>query len=111
MKYTSWDQKRTSVLVQMQIYMFALLMFTFILVNDFWSPDISFKGLVDERNGITITGVTLHSHKNATSVTLRHIRRGRELRPIMSEPNFDFNNQEMVVLQEPVQIRPVSKQG
>ena len=64
--------------------------------------------MVDERNGITITGVTLHSHKNATSVTLRHIRRGRELRPIMSEPNFDFNNQEIVVLQEPVQIRPVS---
>jgi hypothetical protein len=56
--------------------------------------------------GIYITGVNLHTHVAGRQVYFRHFRNGTELAPILSEPYYDFNFQEMTTLPQERLVLP-----
>eukprot|EP01084_Bolivina_argentea_P273195 465294_1 len=64
------------------------------------------QSILKNVNNASIIGAFLHAHKTATAITLRHIRGGVELKPILTNMNYDFNFQEVVLLEEHITILP-----
>ncbi|CAB3380899.1 Hypothetical predicted protein [Cloeon dipterum] len=54
--------------------------------------------------GIKVVSVVLHAHLAGRAMTLRHIRNGKELAPIVKDSHYDFNYQQARVLSNEVQI-------
>lgn len=50
--------------------------------------------------------VVLHSHLAGRRMSLKHVRKGKELPQIVSENNFDFDYQQSHTLEEEVKIMP-----
>ena len=59
-------------------------------------------------NEISVFAVCQHTHLAGRTVRTRHFRDGRELPPILSEPNYDFNFQQTRILPAPVKVLAVS---
>ncbi|CAL4079802.1 unnamed protein product, partial [Meganyctiphanes norvegica] len=68
------------------------------------SSDCTKKGL--PKGGIRILYSLLHTHLLGTALTLRHIRDGKELKPICVDKTYDFEYQEARVLDEEVAVLP-----
>ncbi len=60
--------------------------------------------------GVTVFAHLLHTHSAGTSVNIRHLRGARELRPIATDSNYDFNFQELRLMKQPANLRPVRLQ-
>merc|ERR1712000_466219 len=58
------------------------------------------------KEGINIFSGFLHSHLFGTGLTVRHIRDGKELPPILQDLNYDFNFQQERILKEPRLVLP-----
>lgn len=56
--------------------------------------------------GITVSHATLHGHLTARKMTLRHIRDGKELRPIAQDLHYDFNYQQTRIVSPDRKIMP-----
>jgi len=52
-------------------------------------------------------GVFQHAHLAGVAITTRHYRNDTELPPIMTDPNYDFNFQEVRKLPQERTIYPV----
>lgn len=59
-----------------------------------------------DRNGINVVSVVLHSHLAGRRMSLKHIRRGKELPPIVQDNQFDFDYQQSHTLGREVQVLP-----
>ncbi|XP_012543741.1 MOXD1 homolog 1 [Monomorium pharaonis] len=57
-------------------------------------------------NGINVVSVVLHSHLAGRRLTLKHIRRGKELPRIVQDNHFDFDYQQSHTLEKEVKILP-----
>ncbi|XP_052251385.1 DBH-like monooxygenase protein 1 isoform X1 [Dreissena polymorpha] len=53
-----------------------------------------------------IFGVLQHSHLAGVRITTRHFRGGNELPPIIDDPNYDFNFQELRRLPKEIAVHP-----
>ncbi|XP_014227450.1 MOXD1 homolog 1 [Trichogramma pretiosum] len=56
--------------------------------------------------GINVVSVVLHSHHAGKRMSLRHVRRGRELEPIVQDRSFDFEYQQTYTLAREAKILP-----
>lgn len=56
--------------------------------------------------GINVTTVLLHTHLSGRKIVLKHIRNGVELAPIALENNYDFNYQQVRVVDPPRLLLP-----
>ncbi|KAH3710876.1 hypothetical protein DPMN_070372 [Dreissena polymorpha] len=54
-----------------------------------------------------ILGVLQHSHVDGVRITTRHFRDGRELPLLITDPNNDFNFQDLRTLPEEIAVHPV----
>ncbi|XP_058803916.1 MOXD1 homolog 1 [Phymastichus coffea] len=59
-----------------------------------------------DKEGINIVSVVLHSHLAGKQMSLRHIRQGQELAPIVQDKHFDFDYQQSHTLEREVKILP-----
>lgn len=59
-----------------------------------------------DQEGINVVSVVLHSHLAGKQMSLRHIRRGEELTPIVQDKHFDFDYQQTHTLEHEVKILP-----
>ncbi|KAM0729537.1 MOXD1-like protein 1 [Formica fusca] len=57
-------------------------------------------------DGINIVSVVLHSHLAGRRLSLKHIRRGKELPRIVQDNHFDFNYQQSHTLEKEVKVLP-----
>ncbi|XP_011160800.2 MOXD1 homolog 1 [Solenopsis invicta] len=57
-------------------------------------------------DGINIISVVLHSHLAGRRLTLKHVRRGKELPRIVQDNHFDFNYQQSHTLEKEVKVLP-----
>eukprot|EP01084_Bolivina_argentea_P273196 465296_1 len=64
------------------------------------------KKILKNVNNASVVGGFLHAHKTATGIILRHIRNNVELQPILQNMNWDFNFQEVILLEEHITILP-----
>lgn len=65
------------------------------------------KGLSDSHlSDIKIFAALQHSHLLGRSIKTRHFRNGTELEPIMYDPHYDFNFQELIMLQQERVVKP-----
>ncbi|XP_053380830.1 DBH-like monooxygenase protein 1 [Mercenaria mercenaria] len=55
---------------------------------------------------IKIIGSVQHSHLLGVGMTTRHFRNGSELKPLVDDPNYDFNFQAIRVLPKEVSVYP-----
>ena len=58
------------------------------------------------QDGIKVFQVFLHTHLTGREIHVRHFRNGKELSPIASDTNYDFNYQQARILPEPVTVLP-----
>ena len=58
------------------------------------------------QTGIKLLSVVLHSHLAGKKLRLRHIRKGRELPPVVEDANYDFKYQQARVLRQEVSVLP-----
>lgn len=56
---------------------------------------------------IKIFGALQHSHLLGVAITTKHFRGDEELKPLIQDPNYDFDFQEMIVLPKEVSVYPV----
>jgi len=56
--------------------------------------------------GVLLTTGLLHAHLLGQAITLRHIRDGQELEPILRDDNYDFNYQQDRMMENPRRILP-----
>lgn len=56
--------------------------------------------------GVNVVSVVLHSHLAGRELSLKHIRDGKELPPIVQDNHFDFDYQQSHTLEKEVQILP-----
>ena len=69
---------------------------------------IRFQGMTQANmTEFKIFGVMQHSHLAGVRITTRHFRGGRELPPIITDPNYDFNFQELRKLPQEIAVHPV----
>ncbi|XP_071533457.1 DBH-like monooxygenase protein 1 [Panulirus ornatus] len=68
------------------------------------SSECTQQGLPE--GGVKAFQALLHAHVLGTDITLRHIRRGRELPVMFKDLNYDFNYQQVRVLSEEATILP-----
>ncbi|KAJ8686728.1 hypothetical protein QAD02_022522 [Eretmocerus hayati] len=61
--------------------------------------------MFDDR-GINVVSVVLHSHLAGRRLSLKHIREGQELSPIVEDRRFDFEYQQPYTLKKEVQVLP-----
>lgn len=59
-----------------------------------------------DKDGINVVSVVLHSHLAGRRLSLRHIRQGRELPPIVQDNQFDFDYQQSLTLEHETKILP-----
>lgn len=52
-------------------------------------------------------GALQHSHLLGVAITTKHFRGNEELKPLVQDPNYDFDFQEMRMLPREVTIYPV----
>ena len=57
---------------------------------------------------IIIFAVLQHSHLLGRAIKTRHFRNSTELPPLMDEPHYDFNFQELTMLPKQRVVKPVS---
>jgi len=57
-------------------------------------------------DGVTLFGSVLHAHTVGASINFRHIRGGVEQEPVEINENYDFNFQQLTVLEEPRTLLP-----
>jgi len=55
---------------------------------------------------VNVIGAVQHAHLLAERIQTRHFRNGTELTPIMDDPNYDFNFQEMRLLKKEAVVKP-----
>jgi len=58
---------------------------------------------------LRIFGLIQHAHLAGVAITTRHYRNGTELPPIITEPNYDFNFQEIRKLPQERTVYPVRR--
>ncbi|EFN82136.1 MOXD1-like protein 1 [Harpegnathos saltator] len=58
------------------------------------------------KDGINIVSVVLHSHLAGRRLTLKHIRKGKELPRIVQDNHFDFDYQQSHILEKEVKVLP-----
>ncbi|XP_043468959.1 MOXD1 homolog 1 [Leptopilina heterotoma] len=56
--------------------------------------------------GVNVVSVVLHSHLAGRQLSLKHIREGNELPPIVEDNHFDFDYQQSHTLEKEVKILP-----
>ena len=66
------------------------------------------QAMVNQRNGVTVYAHMLHTHGTGKKVNIHHFRGIQELPPIATDANFDYNFQEVRLMKEPANLRPVS---
>ena len=64
--------------------------------------------MTNQRNGVTVYAHMLHTHGTGKKVNIHHFRGVQELSPIATDANFDYNFQEVRLMKEPANLRPVS---
>ena len=62
----------------------------------------------DEPDGVTVYAHMLHTHGTGKKVNIHHFRGTEELPHIASDSKFDYNFQEVRLMKEPANLRPVS---
>ncbi|EDW94958.1 uncharacterized protein Dyak_GE19798 [Drosophila yakuba] len=58
------------------------------------------------KNGIKIISGTLHSHQAGRTISLRHVRSGKELNPIIVDDSYDYRHQKVHQLANETVILP-----
>ena len=58
------------------------------------------------KDGIFIFGSMLHQHTIGIALNLRHIRNGKELAPIDTNLDYDFNYQQTIIFDQHIKILP-----
>ena len=66
--------------------------------------------MANQRNGVTVYAHMLHTHGTGKQVNIHHFRGTQALPPIATDANFDYNFQEVRLMKEPANLRPVSWQ-
>ena len=62
----------------------------------------------DEPDGVTVYAHMLHTHGTGKKVNIHHFRGTEELPHIATDANFDYNFQEVRLMKDPANLRPVS---
>jgi len=57
-------------------------------------------------DGINIVSVVLHSHLAGRRLSLKHIRKGKELPRIVQDNHYDFDYQQSYTLEKEVKVLP-----
>eukprot|EP00795_Rhopilema_esculentum_P007433 gene7433-13194_t len=76
-----------------------------IITSGTCSPSCT-KSMLDGYGSINITGASLHAHFLGRSLSLVHIRNGKQLRYLAKDDVFSYNNPTSTSFQPPVQFLP-----
>lgn len=74
-----------------------------------WQTLFRMQGLVQSNiTEIKVIGALQHSHLLGVAITTRHFRNGSELKPLITDPHYDFDFQEVRLLPNEVPVYAVN---